>query len=902
MKSTILNLRNLVGCLLCLLIFTNQKTFAQDAHLNVDASQVLKRISPLLYGSCIEDVNHEIYGGLYDQKIFGESFEEPTVGINFEGFSEYEGSWNLQDSIVSVQTWPGAKLVDNSPVFTDGSAETNIKFTDTSGDNAGFIFHVSESGNGADNFNGYEISLLHNGTVLRLGKHQHNYTLLQEVNVSFTPGNWTNLKVKMQGARILVYINKSVTPAMDYTDNSNPILSGTVGLRTWNSNVLFKSLIVNTPVETIATAFKISRASFVSNRWDAISNDADSIIFAIDQINPYNGKNSQSINYIKGTGKAGISNLSLNRWGISVKEGQAFQGRLYLREQNFTGPVTVALQSADGNITYATQTINQISGIWTKYPFTLTSNTTDPKARFAIWIENQGKIWIDQVVLMQTGDQQFKGLPLRSDIGNSMVAEGLTFLRYGGTMVNVPGYRFKNMIGDPDLRPQYLGNWYPYSSNGFGIEDFLKFTEAARITAAFAINTGETAKDAADMVEYLNGATSTVWGAKRAANGHPDSFHVKYIEIGNEEVIGSDDSNAYKLYNDRFDSLYTAMHAKDTTIQFIASAWWRPGSSNMKTVFNRLDGKASYWDYHLWADDLTAGTNTEKDLTDMKNYFLAWNPNTKMKCAILEENGNLHNIQRALGHATVLNAVRRHSDFVLTSCQANALQPYLQNDNGWDQGQIFFTPSQVWEMPPFYAQQMASANHLPILVSSSIVTGLDITATRSDSGDSLMLHVVNTSSAAKKAIVSIKGLTKAVGSVVAYTLSGPLSTVNTPTNPEIVKTIETTLPSGVDSFSYTFPAYSFTILRFVPLQVSDQVQKVIPDNNLKIYPSPANQRIIVEYNGIGVIEIFDVNGRVMISRKIANTGVVDISGLSTGIYYVRSKDQPMWKTIKLLKS
>ena len=37
------------------------------------------------------------------------------------------------------------------------------------------------------------------------------------------------------------------------------------------------------------------------------------------------------------------------------------------------------------------------------------------------------------------------------------------------------------------------------------------------------------------------------------------------------------------------------------------------------------------------------------------------------------------------------NAVRRMGDFVLTSCAANALQPYRQNDNGWDQGQVFFT-------------------------------------------------------------------------------------------------------------------------------------------------------------------------------------------------------------------
>jgi len=633
-----------------------------------------------------------------------------------------------------------------------------------------------------------------------------------------------------------------------------------------------------------------------------LSNDADSIVFAVDQINPYNGKNSQSINYIKGTGKAGIANLSLNRWGISVKEGQAFQGRLYLRAKDFTGPVTVALQNADGSITYATQTINQLTETWTKYPFTLTSNTTDPKARFAIWIENPGKVWIDQVTLMQTGDQQFKGLPCRNDIGTAMVAEGLSFLRYGGTMVNAPEYRFKKMIGDPDLRPPYQGNWYPYSSNGFGIEDFLKFSEAARITAAFAINIEETATDAADMVEYLNGDISTVWGAKRAANGHPESFQVKYIEIGNEEVIGSDDYNAYMHYLTRFDSLYNAMHAKDASIQFITAAWWRPGSSNMKLIFDRLNGKASYWDYHLWADDLTAGTNTNKDLTDMQNYFLTWDPTTTMKCTIFEENGNTHNVQRALGHAAVQNAVYRHSDFVLTSCQANALQPYLQNDNGWDQGQIFFTPAQVWEMPPFYAQQMSSANHLPLLVSSSAVTGLDITATRSEMNDTLVLQVVNSTAASIKTILSIKGFTGTSSNVNTYTLSGPLGSENTPTDPESVKTIETSLQTRVDSFSYIFPSYSYTILRFVPVPTSDQLQNVLTDNKLKIYPSPANERIIIEYNGGGEIEIFDVNGRIMLSKKIVNTGEVDISGLSTGLYYVRSKDQPTWKAIKLIKS
>ena len=50
---------------------------APQAVLRVDAGKVLNHVTPLMYGACIEDVNHEIYGGLYAQMIFGESFEEP---------------------------------------------------------------------------------------------------------------------------------------------------------------------------------------------------------------------------------------------------------------------------------------------------------------------------------------------------------------------------------------------------------------------------------------------------------------------------------------------------------------------------------------------------------------------------------------------------------------------------------------------------------------------------------------------------------------------------------------------------------------------------------------------------------------------------------------------------------
>ena len=43
-------------------------------------NRVLHTLSPYLTGACIEDVNHEVYGGIDSQMIFGESFQEPCPG------------------------------------------------------------------------------------------------------------------------------------------------------------------------------------------------------------------------------------------------------------------------------------------------------------------------------------------------------------------------------------------------------------------------------------------------------------------------------------------------------------------------------------------------------------------------------------------------------------------------------------------------------------------------------------------------------------------------------------------------------------------------------------------------------------------------------------------------------
>jgi alpha-L-arabinofuranosidase len=798
-----------------ILLCCSRAACADAAVIHVDAGHVVNHVTPWMTGSCIEDVNHEIYGGLYDQKIFGESFEEPPPGGTFAGWTAYGGEWSADGLGVTVRADSGAKLARDEAAFADGAVEADVRLSDAKGENAGLLVRVGAPGVGADNFDGYEVSLSVRDQRLILGKHRHDFHLLKSVPAAISPGQWHHLRVTMQGPRLSVFLDGSPDPILDYTDTDNPLPAGRIALRTWNADASFRNVREQPGPVMTDDPLRSASSDAVSGQWDAVKTGTAVADFLCDTRRPFNGAVCQKIMHGTGAGIVGVANRGLNRWGIAVRKGQTFQGRLYLRGEHLRGPVSVALQNADGSITYAAQRLTGIGPDWAKYPFTLTAAATDPKARFAVWIDKPGTMWVDQVTLMGTGTEQFHGLPVRADIAQAIVAEGVSFLRYGGTMVNAPGYRWKKMIGDRDRRPPYQGHWYPYSTNGFGIFDFLDFCEAAHIEAAFAINAEETPQDAADLADYLTGPVTTTWGRRRAADGHPRPYHVRYIEVGNEENIPGTDPAGFLHYAERFRVLAQAIHGRDPHLALVCAAWWTPESPEMKTVFDAVNGQATAWDLHVWSDGLDAGMSTDHQLSQMASLFRQWDPQTTLKCVIFEENGGRHDQQRALGHALTLNASRRHGDFVLADCPANCLQPWQQNDNGWDQGQVFFTPDHVWAMPPYFSQQMAAENFEPLRVLSDVSGSayLDVMATRSEDGKTLVLSVVNTSSTALTASISLAGFVSIRPTAHVWTLAAGLSAVNPPDGPETVRPQESAWKTPHPAFVYTFPAHSYTVLR-----------------------------------------------------------------------------------------
>ncbi|HKD37192.1 MAG TPA: family 16 glycoside hydrolase, partial [Pirellulales bacterium] len=175
-----------------------------DSTIKVDAAKVLNRVTPLMYGSCIEDVNHEIYGGLYSQMIFGESFEEPPRELT-PGWRSYGGEWSVHAGVCSVKADAGAKLIWNDPVLADGTIECDVRLDDAKGDNAGLLVRTQQPRIGADAFVGYEISLSARGGYLRLGRHRNNWELIQDVPAAIKAGEWHRLRVELAGRDLRVF-------------------------------------------------------------------------------------------------------------------------------------------------------------------------------------------------------------------------------------------------------------------------------------------------------------------------------------------------------------------------------------------------------------------------------------------------------------------------------------------------------------------------------------------------------------------------------------------------------------------------------------------------------------------------------------------------------------------------
>ncbi len=802
---------------------------AAEAIISVDASKPGGRVSKFLTGACIEDVNHEIYGGLYSQMIYGESFQEPSAGSPVRGFGAYGGKWKIENGMVSVEGGDGPRLVGEQPPFADGAAGVEMFLSDRRPGNAGLIVRVARPGLGPDNFDGYEISLDAGANVVRLGRHRHDWHLIKDTPYQVPVGRWVPVSVKMSGPVLEVFVDgKSV---VKHDDGGRALGAGTVGLRPWQREARFRNLWVNTSGQKKDVPFVPSAeaGSEVSGMWRAVRGGTAAGRWSLDSTKPFLGTQSQRLAFAAGRGEIGIENRGLNRWGLSFVSGKPYEGYVWLRAENPT-EIFVALESGNGARVYAESKLSAASGDWRKLSFTLTPTASDPYGRLALKLKRPGSVTVGHAFLQPGEWGRFKGLPVRRDVAEGMLDLGLTALRYGGSMVNCDGYRWKNMIGPRDRRPPYRGTWYPYSSNGWGIIDFLNFCDAAGVLAVPAFYAGETPQDMADFIAYVNGPPDSPWGKKRAADGHPAPYRLKHLEFGNEEKVDEE-------YWKKFRAVAEAVWKADPEMILVVGdfVYGRPitdpdriqgaasGITNLsahRKILNlaRKHGREVWFDIHIG----TEHPGALGELAVVPTYVDALAKlagGAKHKVVIFELNAGNHAQRRALANAIAIGDLQRFGDRLPVVCSANGLQPDGQNDNGWDQGLLFLNPSRVWAQPPGYVHRMIARSYRPLNLTAAVKGEggtLKVAAARDEVGKSVVLRVVNPGAKPVTARLDLSGFKAARPVATVEELTGPVGGVNTAAEPRRLaprtRTWEHDLPGGLPSF--TFAPHSFTVLTF----------------------------------------------------------------------------------------
>jgi hypothetical protein len=796
---------------------------AANATISLYPDQVISRpAGPLRSGVCLEDVNHEVYGGIYSQMIFGESFQEPASVSGLNDFHVFGGAWHVGKGILSIDGADGAKCVSDAIPFSDGTVTVQMKFDDRNGENAGLVLRVSHPRIGADAFTGHEISVDPAHQTVRVARHDDNYHLLKDSPALIPVGEWFTLEVKLTGGKIEVSV--SGKPVTTVEDDAS-FAAGAVGLRAWNKKASYRDLTVDRgagrePLPFVDAAAGVSQ---VSGMWRPVITGNAVAEYALTADSCFVGAQSQHIEFKSGTGEVGVENRGLNRQGMCFTANKSYDGYVWAKSDVATHLVA-ALENPAGKV-FAEQTLDLEAGKWRKLDYNLTPNADETHGRFTLKLKQPGAVTVGFAFLQPGPWGRYKDLPVRRDVVQCLLDQRVGLMRYGGSMVNDDHYRWKLMVGPHDRRPPYHGYWYPYSTNGFGIIDFLNLAEAMGIEGIPDLNANESPRDIADFIEYVNGPADSEWGQRRAADGHPAPYNLKHVELGNEERV--DEAFARK-----FSALAEVLWAKDQAIIPIVGdfAYHEPitdgehvtgadgGIRNLNGQrdilrFAKEHNREVWFDIHIWSEALEPSDN----LGAMPSYLDAMTKlaeGAKFQILCFELNANSHGIQRALANARSTNIIRRDGRMpILVS--ANALQIDGQNDNGWDQGLLFLNPSSVWLQPPGLAMQLQADDLSRDLIKTD-ASGpgsdmLDVTASKSPDGRNLTVQVVNLGEATTLQIV-LGGFKPTQPEADVTEISGDLRAANTAARPDAVRPQHYKWP--IATADHPLPAHSLTVIHF----------------------------------------------------------------------------------------
>jgi alpha-N-arabinofuranosidase len=592
----------------------------------------------------------------------------------------------------------------------------------------------------------------------------------------------------------------------------------------------------------------VRNRSFMDDRkdpkyWSVVAEGGAVATMALDHQNPVSEALRVSLKFsVENAGaRAGIANTGY--WGIPVTPVTTYKGSLYVKSSASGTALDISLETPDGKTRYATTRVTGVTDQWARYPFTLkTAAGVRPTqdARLVIAVAKPGDYWFNLVSLFPpTYHDRPNGN--RPDIMKLLAAMKPSFLRFpGGNYLE--GNKFSDRfpwsktLGPLQDRPGHESCWGYWSTDGMGLLEYLEWCEDLHMQPLLAVFAGYTlnrdyltgpflkpfVQDALNEIEYVIGDTTTVWGKRRAEDGHPAPFNLHYVEVGNED--GFDASGSYET---RFVQFYDAIRARYPQLKIISTVGGKDGLGGRFPMTVRTPYA---FDEHYYRN----AWEMESDATHYDDY-----PRTGPKIFVGEwatrEGSPTTNFNAALGDAAWMTGMERNSDVVVMASYAPLFVNVNPGGMQWKSDLIGYDVLKSYGSPSYYAQVMFSqylGNRVVPVTGSGIPTQThklsdkDIArgasdkapvmfyvATRDTASGTIYLKVVNVLGTAQRVQIVLKDAPKiqSRGQRIVLKADSPDET-NTIDDPTRIVPVTGEVKGLGKSFTQSFDPYSITVL------------------------------------------------------------------------------------------
>lgn len=558
---------------------------------------------------------------------------------------------------------------------------------------------------------------------------------------------------------------------------------------------------------------------------------------AVETAEPLHANNPHYV--VLDTKTPGASLINSGFDGIVVRKGEKYDFSVFARTPGKSGKIRVSLQDGKGN-ELASEVVTVASRNWKKQTAVLIPQADADDAVLVLSPQKQGKYVLDMISLFP--QHTFKGRKngLRADLAQTLADLHPRFVRFpGGCVAHGNGidniYRWKNSIGPLETRKPMRNLWGYHQTMGLGYYEYFQFCEDIGAEPLPVLAAGvpcqnsacipgkllsggqqggipmeemdEYVQDILDLIAYANGdPKQNKWAKMRAEAGHPKPFNLKYIGIGNEDLITD-------VFEERFTMIYKAIKAQHPEITVIGTVGpFYEGTDYEEgwELATRLN--VPMVDEHYY--------NTPGWFINNQDYYDRYD-RSKSKVYLGEYAAHLpgrpNNIETALAEALYLTAVERNGDVVSMTSYAPLLAK--EGHTQWNPDLIYFNNKEVKPTVGYYTQQLFGQNS----GDTYIPTERKVDNTRMDvqkriassvirdsrTGD-LIVKLVNLLPVSVKTAVEFPGL--ANSSAVLHVLSGKPSDQH-------VKPQESTINVS-EKFDYEMPAYSLSVIR-IPSQLKN---------------------------------------------------------------------------------